>query len=150
MPAPAPLQFVQALPDFSNRDLAGRTWELKDLKGKGTLINFWATWCGPCRAEHPEIQKLHDRLKGSNNLQVLTLSVDENPTLVSAYLKEKGFTFPVIHAPLLADRLFPYSGLPTSFLVNAEGRRTSLYPFGGGEASLRRVLSELEFGSKNR
>jgi thiol-disulfide isomerase/thioredoxin len=150
LPAPAPVQFVQALPDFSNRDLAGRTWELKDLKGKGTLINFWATWCGPCRAEHPEIQKLHDRLKGSNNLQVLTLSVDENPALVTAYLKEKGFTFPVIHAPLLADRLFPYSGLPTSFLVNAEGRRTSLYPFGGGEASLRRVLSELEVGSKNR
>ena len=74
--------------------------------------------------------------------------MDENPALVTAYLKEKGFTFSVIHAPLLADRLFPYSGLPTNFLVNAEGPRTSLYPFGGGEASLRRVLSDLEVGSR--
>jgi thiol-disulfide isomerase/thioredoxin len=148
LPKPAPVQFVQPLPEFSSTDLAGRTWEIKDLKGKGTLINFWATWCGPCRAEHPEIQKLHDRLQGNGRLQVLTLSVDENPALVTAYLKEKGFTFPVIHAPLLADRLFPYVGLPTNFLVNAEGRRTSLYMFGGGDESLRRVLSDLEVGSR--
>jgi thiol-disulfide isomerase/thioredoxin len=148
LPKPTPVQFVQPLPEFSSPDLAGRTWELKDLKGKGTLINFWATWCGPCRAEHPEIQKLHDRLQGNGRLQVLTVSVDENPALVTAYLKEKGFTFPVIHAPLLADRLFPYVGLPTNFLVNAEGRRTSLYMFGGGDESLRRVLSDLEVGSR--
>jgi hypothetical protein len=75
---------------------------------------------------------------------VLTISVDDSPGTVTAYLKEKGYTFPVIRAPDLADRLFPWSGLPTSFLVNAKGLRTSLYGFGGDTASLRKVLEDLE------
>jgi len=138
------VEFVQLLPDFSAKDLAGRSWQLKDLKGKVTFINFWATWCGPCRGEHPDVQKLHDRLKGRADLQVLTLSVDDQPALVASYLKEKGYTFPVIHAIELADKLFPYVGLPANLLVNANGWRTSLYPFTGGEEGLRQVIAGME------
>ncbi len=114
-----------------------------DLMGKGTLINFWATWCGPCRAEHSEIQKLCDRLKDSSRLQVLTFSVDDDPERVKAYIKEKRYTFPVIHSPDLADKLFPYAGLPSNVVVNSDGKRTSLYSFGGGADGLQHILKDL-------
>jgi hypothetical protein len=76
-----PLVFSQILPDFSAKDLSGRTWRLGNLKGKATFINYWATWCGPCRAEHPEVQKLHDQLTGRKDIQVLTISIDDTPAL---------------------------------------------------------------------
>jgi hypothetical protein len=73
----------------------------------------------------------------------LTISVDDSPDSVTEYLKEKGYTFPVINAPELADKLFPWVGLPTNFLVNTRGSRTSLYGFGGDAASLQRALEDL-------
>jgi hypothetical protein len=82
------------------------------------------------------------------DLQVLTFSVDEDRALVSAYMKEKWYTFPVIHSPVLANKLFPYLGLPSNVLVNAECRRTSLYPLRIYETSLQQVLSDLEKASK--
>ena len=142
------IEFPAALPEFSAKDLAGRAWGLANLKGKATFINFWATWCGPCRGEHPAIQALYEKVKDRKNLQVLTLSVDEDPETVKAYMKEKGYTFPVIHATELADRLFPFVGLPTNLLVNAEARRSSLYGFAGGEAGLDRVIADMEEAAK--
>ena len=139
-----PPAFVKALPEFTAKDLAGRTWQLRDLMGKATFVNLWATWCGPCRGEHPDIQKLQEMLKDRKDLQVLTISVDNSPGAVTAYLKETNYAFPVIRAPELADKLFPWGGLPTSFLVNAKGLRTSLYGFGGDAASLRQVLEDLK------
>lgn len=147
--APPPA-FVKALPEFTAKDLSGRTWQLRDLTGKGTLVNFWATWCGPCREEHSSIQKLEEMLKDRKDVQVLTISVDESPGAVTAYLKEKGYTFPVINAPELADKLFPWGGLPTNFLVNAKGLRTSLYGFAEDATSLQQVLKELEKAASER
>jgi len=139
-----PPAFVKALPEFTAKDLSGRTWQLRDLTGKATFVNLWATWCGPCRGEHPDIQKLQEMLKDRKDVQVLTISVDDNPRAVTAYLEETKYAFPVIRAPELADKLFPWGGLPTSFLVNAKGLRTSLYGFGGDAASLRQVLEDLK------
>jgi len=140
---PAPVRFEIPLPDFSITDLGQWTWTLQGLKGKGTFVNLWATWCGPCLAEHPEIQRLHELAKEHPNLQVLTVSVDANPMLVTTYLKKKNYTFPVIHAPVLAAKLFPWVGLPTSFLVNGHGWRSGLYPFAAGEQSVQRTLADL-------
>jgi thiol-disulfide isomerase/thioredoxin len=133
---------VAALPQFAAKDLAGRTWTLEDLKGKMTFVNFWATWCGPCRAEHPAVQKLFDALAGNAKAQVLTISVDENVAAMRAYLAQTKYTFPVIQSQELADKLMPYVGLPTNLLVNEVCWRTPMYPFGGDAGSLDRVLKE--------
>ena len=138
-----PPTFVKALPEFSAKDLSGRMWQLGDLTGKATFVNLWATWCGPCRGEHSSIQKLQEMLKDRKDVQLLTISVDDSPDAVTEYLKEKGYTFPVINAPELADKLFPWVGLPTNFLVNNKGSRTSLYGFGGDAAGLQRALEDL-------
>ncbi len=136
--------FSEALPDFSAEDAAGRTWRLADLRGKATFINFWATWCGPCRFEHAEIQKLHDLVEDRDDIQVLTVSVDDSAATGAAYLEEKGYTFPVIYDRALADKLLPYVLLPTNFLVDANGKRTSLYGFSGSEQGLENTIADLE------
>ena len=84
------------LPDFSLPDLSGRTWRLDDLKGKVTFMNVWATWCGPCQAEMPFVQKLYDNMKDNPDVQVLTLNIDENPGLIAPYLRDSNYTFPII------------------------------------------------------
>jgi thiol-disulfide isomerase/thioredoxin len=145
-----PLTFVKALPEFTAKDFSGRTWQLRDLTGKATFVNLWATWCGPCREEHAGIQKLLEMLNDRNDVQVLTISVDDSPGAVTAYLKETSYAFPVIRAPELADKLFPWVGLPTNFLVNAKGFRTSLYQFGADATSLQRVSEDLKEAASGR
>ena len=135
--------FVKELPEFSATDLAGRTWGLANLKGKLTFVNFWATWCGPCRGEHPGVQELYDRIKSRADLQVVTFSVDDDDAAVRAYMTEKGYTFPVIRAPEVADRLFPYAGLPTNFVVNSQALRTSYEGFAPDSVSVGKFVEQM-------
>ncbi len=146
LPDRKPLAFVIAVPEFLVKDVAGKTWELRDLKGKTTFVNFWATWCAPCRAEHPAIEELYRRMKGRDEIQVLTIALDDGLASVTDYIKEYAYTFPVIHAPDLAGKIFPYTGLPTNFVVNAKGMRTSLYGFSADSASVDRVVEDLSPG----
>jgi hypothetical protein len=74
------------------------------------------------------------RIKNREDMQVLTISVDDTPALAAAYVQEKGYTFPVIHAPARADKLLPWAGLPTNFLVNSEKVRTSFFSIAGRKA----------------
>jgi thiol-disulfide isomerase/thioredoxin len=110
-----------AMPEFEITDTAGRIWRLGDLKGKRTVVNVWSTWCGPCKWELPVIQKLHDRLKGRDGVQVISMSVDENPGLVQPFMLEKGFTFPALPAKGLVDGLVPLLSIPRTWIVSTEG-----------------------------
>jgi thiol-disulfide isomerase/thioredoxin len=62
------------------------------------LINVWATWCGPCQAELPKLEKLYEKVKDRSDLQILTLTIDEDLGAVAPFMKEKGYTFPVLPA----------------------------------------------------
>lgn len=90
------LNFSAPLPDFAVADLRGRVWQLSDLKGRVTLLDFWATWCGACRAELPYIQKLYDRVKERKDLQVITFSVDDNPRISSCVPATSGSPAPLL------------------------------------------------------
>ena len=83
----------------------GKTWSLKKLEGKTLLINLWATWCGPCRAELPHFQKLYERTKDRSDLALFTFNIDEELGLVEPFLKEHNYTFPV--APAYSFELLP-------------------------------------------
>ena len=111
-----------AAPAFSLRDLDGRVHNLADYRGKVVLINFWATWCEPCRQEMPSIQRLRDRL-GAKGLTVLAVNVDEPEARVRQFLKKTSLDLTVVMDPnKTAMRSWAVRYLPVSFIVGPDGR----------------------------
>jgi thiol-disulfide isomerase/thioredoxin len=108
-------------PDFKLTALDGKPLTLAALQGKVVLLNFWATWCGPCRAEIPDLVALQDRYNG--RLQILGLNVDDEEADIQQYVKETGINYPV--AMTSNDVRIQFGGipaLPTSFVLDTEGR----------------------------
>ena len=113
---PAPLA------DFTLTDLNGRTISSADLRGKVVLVNFWATWCPPCRAEIPDLIKLQDKYR--DQLVVLGISEDEvPPDEVKAFVAEQKMNYPVaMTTPALAKIFRGVSALPTTFVIGRDGK----------------------------
>jgi thiol-disulfide isomerase/thioredoxin len=108
-------------PDFKLNALDGKPLTLLSLQGKVIFLNFWATWCGPCRAEIPDLIALQDRYKG--RLQIIGLDVDDEEADIQKYVEEMGINYPVVMTP--NDLRIQYGGipaLPTSFVLDTEGR----------------------------
>jgi len=108
-------------PDFQLKDLAGKDLSLASAHGKVILLNFWATWCGPCRAEIPSLIELQNRYK--DRLQIIGLADDDDQDTVKQVVESEGINFPVA---LVTNKIrFDYGGvfaLPTAFVINSEGR----------------------------
>lgn len=91
------------------------------LKNKVVFINFWASWCPPCRAEFPSVEKLYNKYKTNPDIVFLTVNLDDNPALGKNYLKEKGFTVPFITpAGNIPGELYNGS-LPTTVVLDKKG-----------------------------
>jgi thiol-disulfide isomerase/thioredoxin len=108
-------------PDFKLTALDGKPIILAALQGKVVLLNFWATWCGPCRAEIPDLVALQERYKG--RLQIIGLNVDDEEADIQQYVQETGINYPV--AMTSNDVRVQFGGipaLPTSFVLDTEGR----------------------------
>jgi thiol-disulfide isomerase/thioredoxin len=111
------------LPAFELADVNGKTWRLTELKGKVVLINLWATWCGPCMAELPHVQKLFEATRDRKDIQVLTFNVDDDLGLVAPFLAEKKFTFPVLPAVDLVRKMLDDGlAIPQNWLLDATGK----------------------------
>jgi thiol-disulfide isomerase/thioredoxin len=112
---------TKPLPSFELSDLSGKTWRLKELGGKTVVISVWATWCGPCEAELPHVQKLYEKLKDSSDIQLLTFDIDEDLGQVAPYLKDKGYTFPVLPAYSTVVSLLDGFAIPQNWVVDPKG-----------------------------
>jgi len=107
--------------DFTLTDLQGQPWHLRDLRGKVVLVNFWATWCPPCRKEMPDLQALYDKYKDRGFL-VLSIS-DEESAKVSPFIAERKITYPVLLDPgRKVNEAFVVEGIPKSFVYDREGK----------------------------
>jgi peroxiredoxin len=107
--------------DFTLSDLQGNPWHLRDLKGKVVLVNFWATWCPPCRKEMPDLQALYDRYK-DQGFVVVSIS-DEEAAKVQPFIAEQKITYPVLLDPgRKVTDLFQVEGIPKSFVYDREGK----------------------------
>jgi peroxiredoxin len=107
--------------DFTLTDLQGKSWTLRDLKGKVVLVNFWATWCPPCRKEMPDLQTLYERFK-DRGFVVLAIS-DEERTKVEPFITERKVSYPVLlDAERKVNDLFQIEGIPKSFVYDREGK----------------------------
>jgi thiol-disulfide isomerase/thioredoxin len=112
---------TKTMPAFELADLSGKTWSLKSLGGKAVLINVWATWCVPCKAELPHLQKLYEKVKDRKDLQILTLTIDEDLGAVAPFLKEKGYTFPVLPAYGLLTGQLAVETIPQNWILDTKG-----------------------------
>jgi len=112
----------KAAAEFALPDLEGATIRLEDLRGKTVLIDFWATWCGPCKDSIPYYQKLYASRR-SSGLIIVGIDEDTNPQEARSFAKENAMTYPVLLDP---DRRtfdsYDVSGLPTTFLIDSEGK----------------------------
>ena len=115
-------------PDFTLVDQYGETHTLSDYQGKTVFLNFWATWCGPCQSEMPDIQALYED-HGSNSGDVIILSVAQPDTYqegsveeITAFMEERGYTYPVLFDQ--EGLVFYYYGIrafPTTYMISADG-----------------------------
>jgi len=108
---------------FTIKDLNGNKVPFDQFKGKVVFLNLWATWCGPCKAEMPGIQKLFSKLD-TDSIEFVMLSLDKDVALskVQAYVKKNQYTFPIyMPAGFLADQL-QVPSIPTTFVISKEGK----------------------------
>jgi thiol-disulfide isomerase/thioredoxin len=108
--------------DFTVTDLDGRTISASSLRGKVTLINFWATWCGPCRAEIPDLVALQEKYR--DQLQIIGISEDEvAPEVVKKFAAQLNVNYPIVMVtPELEKKFGNIVALPTSFVLDREAR----------------------------
>jgi peroxiredoxin len=108
-------------PEFTLKDLSGKTWAFSELRGKVVLVNFWATWCPPCRKEMPDLETLYGRF-GSKGFVVLGIS-DEEAAKVEPFIRERKVSFPVLLDPgRKVNEKFVVEGIPKSFVYDREGK----------------------------
>jgi cytochrome c biogenesis protein CcmG, thiol:disulfide interchange protein DsbE len=119
--APALLKVGDPAPDFSLKDRKGKTWILSELKGQVVLVNFWATWCPPCREEMPSMQKLYARLPG-DNFKMLAILNKDKPALADFVATQIGFTIPILNdQDNQVSSNFSIIGLPETFIIDKQG-----------------------------
>ncbi len=109
-------------PEFSGKGIDGIVHTLEDYKGKVIFLNFWATWCPPCREEMPDIEKIYKEY-GSNKKDVVILGVsNESKEKVENFLKEEGYTFPTIidKKNEIGEKYYVYA-YPTTYIINKKG-----------------------------
>lgn len=134
-----------ALPEFELSDLQGRKWTPADLKGKVAFINFWATWCGPCRSELPYVQKLRERLKDRKDVVVITFNIDDQVGMVEPFMKDNKYNFPTLLAETYAEQ-HAINSIPRNWVVSSDGK----VMFEGvgfdndGEGFLKKALDVIE------
>ncbi len=119
---PEPTGPPKPAPEFALSSLAGEPVHLEDFRGKTVLIDFWATWCGPCRDSIPYYEHLYEGYRASG-FAVVGIDEDANAGDVRAFAKKNGMTYPILLDP---DRrifdAYGVDGLPTAFWLDAQGR----------------------------
>ena len=109
-------------PEFSLPELTGKTLKLSDYRGKVVLLDFWATWCGPCREEIPHFVELQNKL-GDQGFQIIGVSMDDGPEPVRDFYRQFKMNYPVVMGNAKIGELYGgVLGLPIAFVIGRDGR----------------------------
>ena len=116
------IKLGEPAPNFQLRDLNGHLITLSDLRGKVILLNFWATWCGPCRVEMPAMEQLY-RMFQRKDFEILAVSTDaQGASITRPFQQENRLTFPILHDPdFRVGLIYGARSLPMTFLIDRKG-----------------------------
>jgi len=109
-------------PDFRVKDMAGKTFTSADFKGKVVFVNFWASWCTPCKEEMPTVNALYDQMKDNKDFVMITILYNDSPVNGLGYMKSKGYDFPVytdVGGSSASD--FGVTGVPETYVIDKSG-----------------------------
>jgi cytochrome c biogenesis protein CcmG/thiol:disulfide interchange protein DsbE len=113
-----------AAPALRSRSISGSTWDLADHRGKVVLVDFWATWCPPCRKTIPHMIELKNEL-GERGLEVVGISLDQGgDALVTQFVQQSGINYPIVvdGSGTFANKFGGVEGIPTFFIIDKRGR----------------------------
>ena len=132
-----------AAPDFTLQDNSGKQVRLADLKGRVVLLEFWATWCPPCRAEIPAIERLHTQY-GSKGLTVLAVSLDEGGwDEVKSFATEHKISYTVLRGTEDVSAKYMVRLIPSMFLIDKQGNIMKQYMGGGNVEAVEQEIKAL-------
>lgn len=121
---PAAQEDKTLAPDFTVYDAEGKAYKLSDFRGKPVVLNFWASWCPPCKAEMPDFQKEFEAQGKDVQFLIINLTdgMQETVDTASAYVAQQGYTFPVFYdTSSAAANAYGIRSIPTTFFIDAEG-----------------------------
>ncbi len=139
------MEIGKPAPDFVLQDAAGKTWKLSSLKGKVVFINFWATWCKPCRDEIPSMEALNKTMTGQP-FQMLSIVFNDDLDLANSFALRLGATFPVLANPdPELTEAYMITGVPETFLIDAQGilRHKFIGPYDWNTWEMKNVVQNL-------
>jgi peroxiredoxin len=121
-PATAAVTPQTPAPDFTLRNAEGRNLRLQEQRGQVVLVNFWASWCGPCKQEMPHLNRLYDKYRASGFV-LLGVNIDDDPRAARNAAARMGLRFPVLlDADKGVSRLYDLGSMPATVLVDRDGR----------------------------
>ena len=110
-----------ATPALVLKDGRGKEHDLAAYRGKLVLVNFWATWCGPCRTELPLFEKTIEKYKGNSDVAFIAVTTDEDRDLVAPFVKQSKYNLPVAFAENI-DQFYAITAIPTTVVLDRKGR----------------------------
>jgi cytochrome c biogenesis protein CcmG/thiol:disulfide interchange protein DsbE len=139
------MEIGKPAPDFVLEDAEGKTWKLSSLKGQVVFVNFWATWCKPCRDEMPSMEALNKAMAGQP-FQMLSIVFNDDLDMANSFARGLGATFPVLAnpSPELTEA-YMITGVPETFLIDTNGilRHKFIGPYNWDTWEMRNVVQQL-------
>jgi thiol-disulfide isomerase/thioredoxin len=111
-------------PNFSLQSLDGKTYEMPTPNNKPVVVNFWASWCGPCRLEAPELVKIYKKYQGNIEIYAVNLTSQDSPKEAKAFADSFGFTFPILldnNKNFQVSDLYQVQAIPTTYFIDKNG-----------------------------
>lgn len=130
-------------PDFELATLDGKKVKLSELRGKGVLVNFWATWCPPCREEMPAIQEMYEKYEPLG-FEVVAVNIAESDVTAEAFARQLNLTFPIVmDRERDVVRLYRVGPLPSSYFIDPEGKVHTKFTGEINIAQLEPLINEI-------
>ncbi|WP_172370442.1 peroxiredoxin family protein [Sporosarcina jiandibaonis] len=135
-------------PDFELKNLSGEMVKLSDYKGKKVFLNFWASWCPPCRVEMPHMENYYKKYKDSENVEIIAVNMttdERNIENVEKFVESLGLSFPVLLDPEgEINDLYDFDYYPTTYLINADGIIVKKFWYAVDEKKIEELIDNIE------